>query len=163
MSDDPTNPKPQPPAPDPAAVHVRGPVVLAGKTLHRYSGARIFAVNNICRNLDFEADARLGEWKGGAFVNSKGETVTPSRVAQSTRMMLTFYLMTLDRAAVQAVMFDSEQVLAAALAFWDTLTMAEIERAQKLYDTALSEIEDAEVEVVPEKGASPKKDTTRPA
>ena len=151
------------PAPDPAAVHVRGPVILGGKPLHRFAGARIFAVNNICRNLDFESDARLGEWKAGAFKNSEGDKVTPSRVAQSTRMMLTFYLMTLDKAGVQAVMFDSGEVLTAALEFWDTLPMAEISKAQTLYDTALSEIEDAEIEVVPEKGGKPeKKDTTRP-
>lgn len=160
MTDDPTKQTPPKPPTDPATVHIRGPVTLGGKTLHRFAGARIFAVNNICRNLDFEADARLGEWKNGAFKNSKGETVTPSRVAQSTRMMLTFYLMTLDKAGVQSVMFDSEQVLSAALAFWDTLTMDEISRAQTLYDTALSEIEDAEVEVVPEKGATAKKATT---
>ena len=144
----PLNPLPTPAEESRSGVHVRGPLMLGKIPLHPFSGGRIFVVDQIILNIEFELETQLGQWTAAQFTNSKGDMVVPSRVSRLIRVALSFFAMSCQPEELQPLMFDHAGFVVAALQFWDGLGREEVQQAFAIYDRKEHEVREAQVEVV---------------
>jgi len=147
-----------------ANAHVRGPITLGKFTLHPFSAGRIYVVEQVIRNLEFELAAKLGDWTAAKRMvkdaDGKPRDLEPSRIARSTRVMLTFFAMSRDEDALAEILFDHAAFLRAAVKWWNGLRAADALKAGELYEARAHELADAEVEVIPERDAPKESEPT---